>query len=156
MIAVRLRSKGLRSNKFRREAERAATKPAVLLASAALLLFQAPVLAAPCKPADEALAGVYQLSGVRETGSVIRLAPDGRFGYMLTVGAFDEIAAGCWRRSGTAIDLVPNKIQANDGNPTFKTLQLRVNAKGGLVRTYKGRPYGVYERIRKWKQAAPK
>ena len=69
------------------------------------------------------------------------------FGYMLTVGAYEEVAQGCWRRDGKSVVLEPSKIRANDGEPSFaKRLKLAIDTKGGLVRSHKGRRYGVYVR----------
>lgn len=121
----------------------------VFAALLALFVTAAPLLAAPCEKADAGLAGRYQLTGVMETGSIIVLAADGRFGYMLTVGAYDEVAEGCWRRDGGSVLLEPTKILANDGAPSFKRLKLDIDASGGLVRYHQGKKYGVYERLRK-------
>lgn len=122
----------------------------IFAASIMLTVACAQTIASPCKPADAKLAGGYELRGVRETGSVIALEADGRFGYMLTVGAFDEVARGCWRREGDAVVLNPTDIRANSGDPSFKkALKLPINAKGGLVRYHEGKKVGVYERFRK-------
>ena len=114
---------------------------------AALAFATTPGAAQSCKPADAKLAGNYQLSGVMETGSLIGLAPDGRFGYMLSVGAFDEVARGCWQKQGNTVVLTPTEIRANSGEPSFKVLTLTINGKGRLARSYEGKPYGVYERV---------
>ena len=71
------------------------------------LVWATGVSAAACKPADGKLAGGYELQGVMETGSIIILLADGRFGYNFTVGAYDEIAEGCWHRDGKNVVLVP-------------------------------------------------
>lgn len=114
--------------------------------AAVLSLIATSALAQSCKPADAALAGNYQLSGVMETGSRIGLAADGRFGYMLSVGAYDEVARGCWTKRENTVVLTPTEIRANSGEPSFEVLTLTINAEGGLERTYQGKPYGVYER----------
>lgn len=119
------------------------------IAAAAVTTVVSPLAAAPCEKADAKLVGIYELTGVRETGSVIALAPDGRFEYMLTVGAFDEVARGCWQRSGETVTLTPQDIKTNSGDPTFKTLPLKLDKKGGLVRFYQGKRYGVYVRPKK-------
>ncbi len=119
----------------------------MIFAGSCLLLIRGG--AAACDRQDASLAGLYELQGVMETGSAIGLAADGRFQYMLTVGAFDEVAEGCWHRTGQNIVLVPTKIQANDGNPTFKRLTLALDRKGGLVRFHQGQRVGSYVRIRK-------
>lgn len=112
-------------------------------------VFLAQPAVAACKQTDPGLAGGYELQGVMETGSMIALTADGRFRYMLTVGAFDEFAEGCWQRSGDSVVLSPIKIRANDGNPTFKKLELKLNTKGGLVRFYQGKRFGAYVRVTK-------
>ena len=115
----------------------------------AISLMAAPLAAAPCFRPDSGLAGKYQLNRVMETGSVIILADDGRFGYMLSVGAFDEIANGCWRRNGNSVILTPTRIRVNSGKPTFKTLNLKLDADGGLIRVHKGKRLGIYVRSKK-------
>lgn len=45
---------------------------------------------------NSALAGTYCLTGVRETGSCLTLAPNGRFEYFLAYGAYDENSEGTW------------------------------------------------------------
>ena len=123
-----------------------------LFRAAAILAVLVPAAAkAACKPADATLAGVYQLRGVMETGSVLRLAADGRFGYMLTYGAYDEVARGCWRREAGAIVLTASEIKKNAPmGPSFKRqLRLSLNAKGELVRQMSPRHTGRYVRVRK-------
>ena len=116
---------------------------------AAMTALATPLSAAPCKQADAKLAGSYELTGVMETGSVIILAADGRFGYMLTVGAFEEIGRGCWHRKNDVVILKTSDIKANNGKPSFKELSLKLDAKGGLIRFHKSKQYGTYVRYKK-------
>ncbi|MCP5085585.1 MAG: hypothetical protein GY952_02080 [Rhodobacteraceae bacterium] len=114
-----------------------------------LTLKTAPRAADVCKRADPRIAGTYNLRGVMETGSVIRLAADGRFNYMLTVGAYDEVAKGCWRRNGNTLLLSLTKARNNLGQPSYKPLKLKIDTKGRLIRSHKGKQIGVYVRMRK-------
>lgn len=106
---------------------------------------------AACRKTDASLAGVYELRGVMETGSILRLASDGRFGYMLTYGAYDEIARGCWRRDGDIVIITPEEIKKNAPmGPSFKgQLRLRMGPKGALMRSMGPRHTGRYVRVRK-------
>jgi hypothetical protein len=104
-----------------------------------------------CPPIKSKLGGVYELRGVMETGSTIILMPDGRFGYNLTVGAYDEVAEGCWRKEKKTVVLVPTRMEVNDGNNKFKRLDLRINSKGHLIRRYQGKDFGQYKRVKKIK-----
>ena len=64
------------------------TSAAILLAALVVAVGTVrPLAAATCAKTVPDMAGLYQLQNVRETGSMIALAPDGRFRYMLTVGA---------------------------------------------------------------------
>ncbi|QEL54887.1 ankyrin repeat domain-containing protein [Chromobacterium paludis] len=49
------------------------------------------------------LAGDYYLRGVREVGSQIRLGADGRFAFMLSYGAVDQVAQGQWGLRGKEV-----------------------------------------------------
>ena len=106
--------------------------------------------AASCEPGDKALAGLYELTGVMETGSIIVLLADGRFGYELTVGAYDEIARGCWKRDGSTVTLNVNEMRVNDGDQKFKQLKLKLKSGDKLIRDHKGKPWGTYERVAKY------
>jgi hypothetical protein len=54
--------------------------------------------ATPARAQDAAaIAGTYCLAGVREVGSCLRLAADGKFDYFLAYGAYDEKSEGRWR-----------------------------------------------------------
>lgn len=96
-----------------------------------------------CKTADEKLAGGYELRGVREVGSILVLAPDGRFGYSLTVGANDEEAIGCWQRDGRNVILEVSEMRVNDGDRKFKRMILKIKYGGGLLRTEQGKTWGL-------------
>ena len=115
------------------------------------LVWATGVSAAACKPADGKLAGGYELQGVMETGSIIILLADGRFGYNFTVGAYDEIAEGCWHRDGKNVVLVPTKMEVNHGDGKFKQLVLRLSSKKGLIRFHEGKKYGEYVLVQKFK-----
>lgn len=62
------------------------------------------------------MTATYCLSGVMETGSCLRLSPDGSFDYFLAYGAYDESAHGRWRVDGGDIVL---DTPAYDKRPTF-------------------------------------
>lgn len=74
---------------------------------------------APATPAassgkpDAALAGHYYLSGVMETGSELRLKPDGRFDWYISYGAVDQVAQGRWGRDGQTVTLVADVPSAD-------------------------------------------
>lgn len=57
--------------------------------------------------ADEAWSGHYYLNGVMEVGSELLLQPDGKFKWMLAVGALDQYAEGTWWKNGDCIGLKP-------------------------------------------------
>lgn len=108
------------------------------------------MVSAACKKADRSISGLYQLNGVREVGSQIDIAPNGRFGYMFTVGAYDEFARGCWSRKGSTVTLVPTRMRTGPGGKKFKRLDLKLNASGNLVRIFPSKHVGRYVRIRKY------
>lgn len=56
---------------------------------------------------DEAWSGHYYLHGVMEVGSELLLQPDGKFKWMLAVGALDQYAEGSWWKNGDCIGLKP-------------------------------------------------
>lgn len=56
---------------------------------------------------DEAWSGHYYLNGVMEVGSELLLQPDGKFKWMLAVGALDQYAEGTWWKNGDCIGLKP-------------------------------------------------
>lgn len=53
-------------------------------------------------PAQSGPEGLY-VTDTMETASALELAPDGRFRWMLTVGALDMTAEGRWRRDGNDV-----------------------------------------------------
>lgn len=57
--------------------------------------------------ADQAWGGHYYLNGVMEVGSELLLQPDGKFKWMLAVGALDQYAEGTWWKNGDCIGLKP-------------------------------------------------
>ncbi|WP_445406985.1 hypothetical protein [Acinetobacter seifertii] len=56
---------------------------------------------------DEVWSGHYYLHGVMEVGSELLLQPDGKFKWMLAVGALDQYAEGSWWKNGDCIGLKP-------------------------------------------------
>lgn len=60
---------------------------------------------------DPALAGDYFLQGMMETGSGLRLQPDGSFSWFLVVGSLDVFARGRWSANEQAILLVNDPIK---------------------------------------------
>ena len=58
--------------------------------------------------ADEAWSGHYYLNGVMEVGSELLLQPNGKFQWMLAVGALDQYAEGTWWKNGDCIGLKPD------------------------------------------------
>ncbi|MEE9885344.1 MULTISPECIES: hypothetical protein [Acinetobacter] len=64
--------------------------------------------------ADEAWRGHYYLHGVMEVGSELLLQPDGKFKWMLAVGALDQYAEGTWWKNGDCIGLKPEAKFKND------------------------------------------
>ncbi len=119
------------------------------LAAVSILCVLTTSAAAACKPADKSIAGYYQLRGVMETGSTIALAPDGRFRYDLTYGAYDEAAIGCWQRKGGTVTLKVKEMVVNYGNKKFKRLKLKLEDKNTLIRTKMGKEYR-YVLVRKF------
>ena len=103
--------------------------------------------AAACAPADPSLAGHYYLRGVMEVGSELLLHPDGRFEYMLAYGALDELASGCWTRSGTTVTLHARKFEHSMQDPMkFERLDLMVQPGGKLMRRFDAEHSGAYSR----------
>jgi hypothetical protein len=68
----------------------------------ALCAFVAP-MALQAAHADP--VGHYYLEGVRETGSELRLKPDGRYDWYMSYGALDLFSEGIWRQAGTDVVL---------------------------------------------------
>jgi hypothetical protein len=101
---------------------------------------------AACKSADRQLSGRYQLQGVREVGSLIQLLPDGRFGYMMTYGAYDEVARGCWQKRAGTVVLTPTQMRTGPGGKKFQNLTLRISRPGVLLRQLGPRQMGRYVR----------
>ncbi len=122
-----------------------------ILASAVLIASTGAIGAAQaaCKKAGPELAGVYELRGVREVGSLIQLRSDGRFAYMMTYGAYDEVARGCWSRNGARVVLRPTQMRTGTGGRKFKQLILTNAAAGLLLRKLDPRQTGRYIRVRR-------
>lgn len=121
----------------------------VILACLLSLSLASPVLG-KCKPVAPALAGGYELRGVMEVGSLIMLSPNGEFGYMLSYGAYDEEASGCWESDGKTVTLNVRQMRVNHGNQKFRRKVLSVDSKGGLVRWEEGKAVGTYVRVRRF------
>lgn len=66
---------------------------------------------------DTALVGHYYLAGVMETGSELRLQPDGRFDWYISYGAVDQVASGRWGRDDDVVTLLAD-LPA-EGAPLF-------------------------------------
>jgi hypothetical protein len=102
---------------------------------------------AACAPADPSLAGHYYLEGVMEVGSELLLKADGRFEYMLAYGALDELASGCWTRSGGVVTLHASKFENSMDDPMkFERLELTVQPGGKLMRRFDAEHAGAYTR----------
>ena len=106
--------------------------------------------AGTCAAQDSKLGGAYELIDVHETGSIIYLMADGRFGYELTVGAYDERAIGCWIQKGSIVTLHVKQMRVNDGDRKFEKLRLKLNSDGKLVRDHQGKKWGTYQRVKKF------
>src|SRR5687768_2957170 len=63
-------------------------------------------------PLSPALAGDYQLHGVPETASALRLTPDGKYRFALSLGSVDEYDEGSWRIDGS--DVILRSTVADD------------------------------------------
>ena len=82
-----------------------------------------------------------------EVGSELLLHPDGRFEYMLAYGALDELASGCWTRSGATVTLHAHKFEHSMDDPMkFERLELTVQPGGKLMRRFDGEHSGAYSR----------
>ena len=112
------------------------------------------VPAAASAPAD-ALTGEYHLEGVMETGSGLRLKPDGTFDWYFTYGALDLGARGKWSREGDGIGLTVEDMGYPPQFPEtkFERMHLRIDD-GDLVPSWpwdmdafgKGQERGAYVR----------
>src|SRR6516165_2942394 len=103
--------------------------------------------ATSCAPADASLAGHYWLRGVMEVGSELELKADGRFAYMLAYGALDELASGCWTRSGGVVTLHVSKFVNSMRDPMrFERLELTITPGGELKRRFDSEHVGAYSR----------
>lgn len=114
-VVARLRTAGLRDDATLAPGRTLARmarceQPAGFAAAAGL-----PTDGPPCQPAlakptpsdikrARTLVGTYYLSGVREVGSGLQLAADGRFQYFLSYGAHDEAAQGQWQLRGQNVE----------------------------------------------------
>ena len=95
-----------------------------ILAALLLLPVAAPIVAHAAPAATTAaLAGVYELQGVMEVGSGLRLTTDGRFDYFLAYGALDETGAGTWTVDGNRV------LLTSDGPLTPPRFTLKSTAK---------------------------
>jgi hypothetical protein len=98
-------------------------------------------------PADASLAGHYYLHGVMEVGSELELKADGRFAYTLAYGALDELASGCWSRTGGVVTLNAAKFEISMEDPMkFERLELTVAPGGRLKRRFDREHAGAYSR----------
>jgi hypothetical protein len=76
----------------------------LLVSALGCVAIAAAYAAAPAVP-RERVAGDYQLQGVMETGSGLRLSPDGTYRFFLSYGIIDEKDEGPWRIDGAAVVL---------------------------------------------------
>lgn len=79
-------------------------------ALAAVCFFQtAPALALGpfCGKGDKAYVGTYEMGGVPEVGSQLRINKDGSFEFYLAYGANDQHGKGCWTQTDRLIALFP-------------------------------------------------
>jgi hypothetical protein len=94
------------------------------------LMVGAPSLAKEAATQDS-VVGHYYLQGVMETGSELRLTPDGRFQWYLVYGALDLFAEGTWQEEGGMVRLTSEKTK-DLPEPGFETLTLTMSG-GDLV-----------------------
>lgn len=81
------------------------------LLPAVAIVAGAPALAADPHPAS--LAGVYD-GGQMEIAAGLELTKDGKFRYVLSYGALDEMAAGTWSAAGDSVTLYVQQYESND------------------------------------------
>lgn len=141
--------------------------PLMRVLSGVLLLLS--FAAIPAHAAD-AVAGLYRSTGSPDSASRIELTADGRFRYILSEGALDEMAQGRWRREGAVIRLwteprpVPPRITvAAMGTEGPDALSIAVTAPGGgggiagvefRVEFDKGEPLEGYTQYDGWRTDA--
>jgi hypothetical protein len=80
----------------------------------ALAMLSCPAEASPAKT----LPGHYYLSDMREVGSELLLREDGRFKWMLSYGAVDQMAEGHWTIDGNRVTLIAEAPSAS--GPVFQ------------------------------------
>lgn len=79
-------------------------------ALAAFLVFSASpsqALGPFCGKGSKAYVGTYEMRGVPEVGSQLRINRDGSFEFYLAYGANDQRGKGCWTQTDTVIALFP-------------------------------------------------
>jgi uncharacterized protein len=85
------------------------------------------------------MAGVYNLSGVREMASQLVLNPDGTFEYALIYGAADYIAKGKWTAEGDSVVLNTDATS----KPAFRLARSSASKQNGVrlfVKAANGQP----------------
>ncbi|KPC54307.1 hypothetical protein [Amantichitinum ursilacus] len=82
-------------------------KQILLSLSLALALLNGAAVAADDAALRAKVVGTYHLQGERETGSGLRLTPDGRFEWSMSYGAVDQYAKGNWTLQGSHVLLEP-------------------------------------------------
>ena len=93
-----------------------------------------PIVAAPATAPAAVLAGDYQLDGVMETGSGLRLREDGSFEWYFSYGALDLGARGTWVRNGDIVELTVVEMGFPPQMPETKFERMRLRVDGaGLV-----------------------
>ena len=104
--------------------------PKVVFAVASFLSANTLGWAAECSPPpDPSLAGKYHFSGASEVGSELVLRTNGQFQYVLSYGAHDEHAHGCWLRGGPSVWL----IAAPPSQDTHMELRREVSRDGSYT-----------------------
>jgi hypothetical protein len=71
-------------------------------------------------PLNERVIGDYQLQGVMETASGLRLGPDGTYEFFLSYGSVDEADKGKWHVEGSSVVL---KSTMSDVDPQYVFLR---------------------------------
>lgn len=75
------------------------------------------------------MVGDYELDGVMETGSGLRLGGDGNFEWGFGYGALDLYARGKWQRSGNTIELMVEQMRypPQGVEMQFQRMRLRID-----------------------------
>ncbi len=107
-----------------------------------------PAFASNCTMQGSKHAGLYELQDIMEVGSLIWLSKDGRFQYMMTYGAVDEVAEGCWAKTNNKVVLTPTEMKVSYGGTKFRKLTLKIQSRKKLIRSFGRGQKGTYLRVR--------